>query len=577
MFEEEQLSYAALNEKANQLAHYLRSRGVREETLVPICIERSMEMIVGILGILKAGGAYVPIDPEYPQERISYMLEDTAANIVVSSKESRSKLKTAEGIEIIELDGDWQTLNGQLSTANCQSAVQPHHLAYVIYTSGSTGTPKGVMIEHRNVYSFLSWSRQEFSSSHFEIVYASTSICFDLSVFELFYPLSIGKRVRIIENGLDIGKYLGSDSFVLTNSVPVVIEHLLKEGTDISHISVINMAGEPIPLHVQQGLDTARMEVRNLYGPTEDTTYSTVFRVRNNEPLLIGKPVSNTKIYIVSSEAQLSPVGVAGELCIGGDGLARGYLNLPGLTAEKFIKDPFSKEEGSRIYKTGDIGRWLADGNIEYMGRKDNQVKIRGYRIELGEIENVLQQSEGVSQAVVMAKADSNGSKRLVGYVVIEGLFNKEAIITDLRSRLPEYMVPAVWLELENLPLTPNGKIDRKALPDPEVDELSGNEYVAPRNEAEEKLVAIWQELLKVEKVGVYDNFFELGGHSLLAMRVISAIRKQLNVELTIKDLFTHPNIASLSSQLNDQSAIKVPSIEVSHPRPAFIPLKPAC
>jgi amino acid adenylation domain-containing protein len=348
----ERLSYHQLHERSNQLAHYLKKRGVKQETLVPICIERGLDMIVGMLAILKAGGAYVPIDPEYPQERISYMLEDTAAKIIISSSKTKSKLENAGGIDILELDEDWAAI-GKESVNNLPTNPDPNQLAYVIYTSGSTGKPKGVMIEHGNLYSFICWSRDEFASSHFEIVYASTSICFDLSVFEIFYPLTIGKPVRIVENGLAIEKWLSQDSFVMTNTVPVVMEHLLKEGIDLSNITVINMAGEPVPLYVQQGLDTERIEVRNLYGPTEDTTYSTIYRLQKDEPLLIGKPISNTQVHITSADGQLVPIGVPGEICIAGSGVTRGYLNRPELTAEKFVSNPFSKEAGARMYKTG--------------------------------------------------------------------------------------------------------------------------------------------------------------------------------------------------------------------------------
>jgi amino acid adenylation domain-containing protein len=350
--------------------------------------------------------------------------------------------------DIIELDSDWSSISKE-SPDNPEITIDPSHLAYIIYTSGSTGKPKGVMIEHSNLYSFICWSKEEFASSRFEIAYACTSICFDLSIFEIFYPLSIGKPVRILENGLHIGEYLSKDRFVLTNSVPVVIEHLLKEGTDLSNISVINMAGEPIPSHVQQGLDTERIEVRNLYGPTEDTTYSTVYRLRKDEPLLIGKPVSNTSIYIVRGAEELLPVGIPGEICISGSGVTRGYLNRPALTSEKFVSNPFSDESGARMYRTGDLGRWLADGNIEYLGRIDDQVKIRGYRIELGEIESVLMESGLVKQAVVLAREGQEGHKRLVGYVVPEGALDKQTVGAYLHGKLPDYMIPALWVELE--------------------------------------------------------------------------------------------------------------------------------
>ena len=302
--------------------------------------------------------------------------------------------------------------------ANPATEIKSHQLAYVIYTSGSTGKPKGVMIEHRNVYSFICWCRQEFAASKFEIVYASTSICFDLSVYEIFYPLSIGKPVRILENGLHIGKCLKADSFVLTNSVPAVIDNLLREGKDLSNISVINMAGEPVPVQLQQALDTARIEVRNLYGPTEDTTYSTVYRMKNDMPILIGKPINNSSVYILNKKGLAVPIGVAGEICLGGAGVARGYLNRPDLTTEKFIADNFSKEKGARLYRTGDLGRWLRDGNIEYLGRIDDQVKIRGFRIELGEVETAMNDLEQVSSSCVVVKKHINTTDTLVSYFI---------------------------------------------------------------------------------------------------------------------------------------------------------------
>ncbi|MEO7533477.1 MAG: amino acid adenylation domain-containing protein, partial [Ferruginibacter sp.] len=590
-FEEAKLTYKELNERANQLANYLKSKGVTNETLVPNCVERSIEMIVAMLGILKAGGAYVPVDPEYPQERISYMLEDTAAKIVISIKASKEKLQTTTGIDIIEIDTAWEQINKE-DKSNLQTNINLNQLAYVIYTSGSTGKPKGVMIEHSNLSAFINWSKDEFANSKFEIVYATTSMCFDLSIFEIFYPLSIGKPLRIIENGLHIGKWLPQDEQVLTNSVPVVIEHLLKEGTDLSNLTLINMAGEPIPYHVQQGLDTQRIEVRNLYGPTEDTTYSTIYKIKKDEPILIGKPIRNTQVYIVSKEDKLVPVGVAGEICIAGDGLARGYLNREELTKEKFVPNPFTsiqhpasstqhpvssiQHPASRMYRTGDLGRWLPDGNIEYLGRKDDQVKIRGYRIELGEIETELMQHESIKQAVVLARADNQGHKRLVGYVVKEGTreFDKQAIAGYLQGKLPDFMIPQLWVELESMPLTPNGKIDKKALPDPDASELLTNEYVAPRNELEGKLAGIWQELLNQERIGIYDNFFELGGHSLLAMRVISAIRRELEAELAIKALFVNPTIASLAVHLQGQhKEFLLPTIQKATERPENIPL----
>jgi len=567
VFEERKLTYKELNEKANQLAHYLISRGVKSEMLVPVCIERSIEMIVGILGILKAGGAYVPFDPEYPEERIRYMLEDTAASIVIGNQKSKIKLPVLTKLNVIELDTN-SILISNCSIKNIQNNLQQHHLAYVIYTSGSTGNPKGVMIEHCNAYSFIHWCMQEFSKSIFEIVYASTSICFDLSIFEIFYPLSIGKCLRILENGLAISKYLNVDEKVLINTVPSVIQSLLNDHTDLRNVSVLNMAGEPIPSKVQQMLDADIIETRNLYGPTESTTYSTICRLGNEKPATIGRPIGNTHISILNNEMQLVPVGVKGEIYIGGAGVARGYLNRDKLTHERFIHNSF----GERLYRTGDIGKWLADGNIDYQGRLDDQVKIRGYRIELGEIETILLTCEGIKQGVVLARKDKGDDKRLVAYVITNEMFNRDSVVSVLKSKLPEYMIPLAWVELKNFPLTANGKIDKKAFPDPDASELISNTYIAPRNETEEKIAAIWKELLSIEKAGVHDNFFELGGHSLLATRVISAVRKQLNAELTIKDLFVFTTIAQLANHLSNDLNRKLHTIQV-HQRPEFIPL----
>ena len=587
IFENDQLTYKELNERSNQLARLLRHHGVAAETLVPIFIERSIEMIVGLLGILKAGGAYVPIDPSYPEDRIRYMLTDTKGKLVITSSRSRSALPQSDEVQLIELDTEWITISKHISE-NLQVPIQPRQLAYIIYTSGSTGRPKGTMIEHRNVSSFIRWCRQEFASSRFDIVYAGTSICFDLSVYEIFYTLSVGKPIRILENGLSIEQYLASDTNILTNSVPTVIQHLLKEGADLTNISVMNMAGEPIPFHVHQQLDADRIEIRNLYGPTEDTTYSTVYRLRNGGPILIGHPISNTQVYIVSKHMQIMPLGVTGEICLGGEGLARGYLNKPDLTAEKFIRNPFSNDPEARLYRTGDLGRWLPNGNIEYQGRMDDQVKVRGFRIELGEIETVLRQYDLVSEAIVVAREDRSGAKQLVGYVILDCKNAKKreselsgqdekndltdstdsdtsrVIETDIKSwlqqRLPEYMIPALIVQLDQLPLTPNGKIDKKALPDPESTD-PGNEYVAPGNVLEEKLVEIWKEVLDVDRIGVYDNFFDLGGHSLKAIQLISRLHKRLHVKIDIAKILANPTIHSLAKVLELEKAGSFTSI----------------
>jgi thioesterase domain-containing protein/acyl carrier protein len=389
---------------------------------------------------------------------------------------------------------------------------------------------------------------------------AGTSICFDLSIFEFFYSLSVGKPIRIIENGLQLGKYLLGDRFVLINSVPVVIENLLKEGTDLSNVSVINMAGEPISLYVQQTLDTIGKEVRNLYGPTEDTTYSTIFRLTDNAPVLIGKPISNTVIYIINEIHELLPIGVIGEICIGGAGLARGYLNRPELTSQKFFKDPFKDNEDDRIYRTGDLGRWLADGNIEYLGRIDHQVKIRGYRIELGEIESVLCQHPQIQQSVVIVHDDPPGNKRLIAYIISN---NKKIAVSDIRqyitTKLPEYMVPALFVFLKEFPLTLNGKLDRSSLPIPD-GERTGNEknYVSPGNDIEVTLKKIWEECLEINSIGVEDNFFEIGGNSIQAAQMFSKIRKALGKQLPLAILFKASTIRQLAIYIKEDGGVSL-------------------
>ena len=550
IFGEQKITYKQLDERSNQLAHLLRSKGAKEETLVLLCIQRSLEMVVGMLGTLKAGAAYVPIDPEYPQDRIKFIQEDTSATLVVSSKESLPKLSPNDDLEIILLDPEWSTIR-HLPSKKAENAIRQDNLAYIIYTSGSTGKPKGVMIEHKNVFSFICWCREEFNSSAFEIVYAATSICFDLSIFEIFYPLSIGKRVRILKNGLEISQYLSQDSAVMINTVPSVVDLLLDEGWDYDRVSAVNMAGEPIPQKVLKRLDAEKVEARNLYGPTEDTTYSTIYRIKKDSPLLIGRPISNTRIYILSPENELNPVGVPGEICIAGSGLSRGYFNRKDLTDEKFVPNPFVEDPSSRIYLTGDIGRWVQGGQIEYLGRKDDQVKIRGFRIEMGEIEKVLQLMEGVEQAVVLAEDDHQGNKQLIGYLVYNGDFKINKIINYLKRKLPAFMVPVRWIKLDHMPLTPNGKIDKKALPGVSSKESVESRYVAPRTPIERNLALIWENLLQLKQIGIHDNFFRLGGHSLLATSLVSSIRAELEVDLRIKDIFAHPTIAGLSTHFN--------------------------
>ena len=563
IFKNEKLTYRELNEKANQLAHALRKRGVKEETLIPVCIENNMEMVIGILGILKAGGAYVPIDPEFPQERIGYILKDINATIIISTTKSKIKLPGINNFEIIDLQ------NGDLfkeSIENLNTNIIPDNLAYVIYTSGSTGRPKGVMVEHKNLLNYLINNQTKYinDTANTSGTFIHLSYTFDASLTGIFLPLLNGKSVVISsKQSIDVFDDINFEKHSPYDFIKITPSHLefLQTKFDLNNENLLTerlvIGGESLYASQLNEIIEKELEVQiiNEYGPTETTvgcsTYS--FDTLPNHKIIsntisIGKPIDNTKIYILDSDNMLLPVGVPGEIHVGGIQVSRGYLNLPQLTKEKFIENSFVKESKESIYKTGDIGRWLPDGNIEYLGRKDDQVKIRGYRIELGEIENVLAQCKQVSQGVVLAKDDNNGSKHLVGFVVPKGIFDKEAIVSYLRNILPEYMVPAMWVELDSIPLTVNGKIDRKILP--ELSEQTTKQYVAARNEVEEKLVYIWQNLLGAKKVSVFDNFFELGGHSLLAMRVISAIRKELNVELEIKDLFRYTTISDLSAYI---------------------------
>ncbi|MCU7552748.1 amino acid adenylation domain-containing protein, partial [Chitinophagaceae bacterium LB-8] len=574
VFEEQQLTYQELNERANHLAQYLRGKGVIEETLVPLCIDRSMNLLVGILGILKAGAAYVPIDPDYPLERIQFMLQDTEAFLVIGSQNTKAKFLDVEQ-EFICLD-ELRDMIDQLPITNLQRNLQPSHLAYVIYTSGSTGRPKGVLIEHRSVLSLIVNQTKEFGIHADENILQFSNYAFDASVEQTFLALCNGAKLVLVPKEL-LARTEGLIELMLKEKVThlhATPSYLLtiragKHGA----LKRVIAGGESCPVHLANAW-TPYVQFYNEYGPTETTVTSVEYlcpqAMGQQTTVLIGKPIGNTKVYILNEDQDMVPIGSTGEICIGGAGLARGYLNREELTHEKFIANPF--KEGERLYCTGDMGRWLVDGSIEYLGRRDEQVKIRGYRIELGEIETVVLQSGMMNQCVVAAKEDSSGNKRLVGYVVADDSFNTEQLLEYLKSRLPEYMVPLQWMKLDNIQLNHNGKIDRKALPNVEVTNISV--YVAPCTDLEEQLVQIWQQLLKVEPIGIHDNFFEVGGHSLLAMQIIAAIRKQRQIELLVKDILDYPTIALLARHLMAGSReLLLPSIKVVEPRPELLPL----
>ena len=568
IFEDQELTYQELNERSNQLAHYLIKQGTKAETLIPICVERNIEMIVGILGILKAGCAYVPVDPQYPADRISYMLEDTGVSANTGSSAAREKIGQSNA-KIIELDGD----RGQFEkeqNSNLSAVIRPDQLAYVIYTSGSTGRPKGVMIEYRTLINYLYNNKTNYINNEKSTSgsFIHLSYTFDASLTGLFMPLLSGKYLVIgSKQSLDVFTDPNLEKHAPYDFIKITPAHIGLLPTDFKTrdgkwlTDKLVIGGEALRLNQIESLIKERIsvEIINEYGPTEATvgcsTYN--FWTLENHGLIgnevpIGKPISNTRIYILSNDKEFSPIGVTGEIFIGGAGLARGYLNRAELTGEKFVEDPFSNETNARLYKTGDLGRWLPDGNIEYLGRIDDQVKIRGYRIELGEIESVLNTSELVDQAVVLAKEDKQGTKRLVGYVVSSGVFANKLASYKAYLKLENFLIiwcTVLWVELDMIPLTPNGKIDRKALPDPDLADMAAV-YVAPRNEMETKLAEIWQELLGLERVGIFDNFFELGGHSLLAMRVVTAIRMEFSVTIPIHMLFQFTSISDLSKYL---------------------------
>jgi amino acid adenylation domain-containing protein/non-ribosomal peptide synthase protein (TIGR01720 family) len=545
---DEVLSYGELNERSNTVAYYLREAGVGTGSLVGICMKRGAGLVTGLLGILKAGGAYVPVDGNYPADRIGYMIGDTQMEVMLTDSEHEELFTGYEGLRVIrteDAEDFFNKTNNKEKLSNPCIELHAGSLAYIIYTSGSTGRPKGVMIEHGNTSAFLQWCAGEFGSSEFEVVYAVTSVSFDLSVFELFYPLTCGKGVRVLENGLSIGEALSKETAeggILLNTVPGVIGQLLRDGSELKGATVINMAGEPVPVEVQHGLEKLDKEVRNLYGPTETTTYSTVYRMYAGRPLLIGVPVGNTQVYVLDENKRLLPVGVAGELYIGGAGVSRGYLNREELTAERFITNPYGE---GRLYRTGDRGRWLRDGNLEYLGRSDDQVKIRGFRIEPGEVEHVLQGAPGVQQGVVVCPQDSDGQRRLVGYVVKGAGYDREEVLGYMKERLPDYMIPSLLSELAELPVNSNGKVDRKQLLAMELPGVS-SEYTAPRSEIERELVRIWEEVLGREGIGIHDNFFELGGDSITLIQIVNRVKlKQLQLE--VRDMLLKKTIASVS------------------------------
>ena len=551
VFEDQELTYRKLNARANQLAHYLQARGVGPEVLVGICVERSLEMVVGLLGILKVGGAYVPLDPHYPQERLSYMLADSGIEVLLTQRDLLKSLPSHTA-QVVCLDRDWEAIE-QLSQENLDVGVCSENLAYAIYTSGSTGKPKGVLVAHQGLLNLVFWHQVTFAITSSDRATQLAGTAFDASAWELWPYLSAGASIHLLKTETTVQPqvlqdWLISQKITVTFVPTPLLESLLSlEWPSSMALRIVLTGGDKLHQYPSTSLP---FRVINNYGPTENTVVTTSGLIVATEPtnLLpsIGRPIANTQIYILDKHLQPVPIGVAGELYIGGDGLARGYLNRPELTQEKFIPNPFMNSE--RLYKTGDLARYLPDGNIQFLGRLDHQVKIRGFRIELGEIEAVLTAHPEVREAVAIACEDQAGNKRLVAYVVS----NQEQPTTSelrnfLKQKLPDYMVPSAFVLLDILALTPNGKVDRRVLPAPDRVRDSEVGFVAPRTPAEEILAAIWTEVLGLEQVGIHDKFFELGGDSILSIQVI-ARANQSGLGLTPKQLFQHQTIAELAA-----------------------------
>ena len=549
-------TYAELDDRASRLAQHLHGLGVRQGTLVGVCLERVPETMVALLGILKTGAAYVPVDPAYPAERRAYMVADAEAPVIVTQESLLEELAAQDGT-LVCIDRDWPTISEETPFAT-DGRVASDALAYVIYTSGSTGRPKGVEIRHRSVVNLLTSMAEHPGVDEGDVVVNVTTPAFDLSVPDLYLPLVRGATLVVApkEHTQDPGRLaalLDRCGATLMQATPTTWRMLVDAGWEGKHDLKIVCGGEALPRSLANELVERGASLWHMYGPTETTVWSSIMQLgRGNGSPPIGGPIANTRFYVVDDHLEPVPIGVAGELLIGGAGVARGYRNRPELTAEKFFDDPFV-DDGTRLYRTGDKMRRRADGTLEFLGRLDNQVKLHGYRIELGEIEAALDAHPDVRQSVVVIQEDGMGGSRLVAYVV--GGEGAEPAIPDLRRQLaasvPAYAVPSSFVRLDALPLTANGKVDLKALPRPDGGRSDlASSYVAPRTPTEEALAAVWSDLLQVDRVGADDDFFELGGHSLLAVKMVARIRDTLGVELFLPTVFEHATLAALAEKV---------------------------
>jgi aspartate racemase len=556
VFGDEQLTYKELNQRANQLAQHLGNLGVEPEVLVGICVERSLEMVVGLLGTLKAGGAYVPLDPAYPPERLVFMLEDAKVAVLLTQARLVESLPKHQG-RIVCLDTDWEIIERQ-SDENPPCNFTSETLAYVIYTSGSTGKPKGVLVPHSGVSNLATALHRTINVQPNSRMLQFASLSFDSSVTELVMTLLAGATMVMgtrdsLLPGPSLIQLLRGFEIATVVLAPSVLA--LLPANELPALRTVIVAGEACSPDLVAKWSSGR-RFFNGYGPTECTVCTTIVECNDSkEAPPIGRPLPNTQVYILDAQKQLVPIGVPGELYIGGVGVTRGYLNRPELTAERFIPNPFSNDSGSRLYKTGDLTRYLPDGNIEFLGRIDHQVKIRGFRIELGEIEAVLRQNQAVQDAVVIGQEYDVNDKRLVAYVVPsqEEVFSSSELRRYLKEKLPDHMVPSTFVRLEALPLTPNDKVDRRALPIPDRIRSVEETFAPPLTLFEEVLTGIWSEVLRLDSVGIHDNFFELGGHSLLAVRVLAQIEKTFGKNLPLATLFQSPTIEQLANILRQK------------------------
>jgi amino acid adenylation domain-containing protein len=566
-------TYKELNARSNKIANFLVNKGVKPETLVPICLNSGLELITGIMGIIKAGGAYVPIDPDYPEYRINYILNDCGGSFVITTKAFSSKLAKLSAAEIIELDSDLIS-SSDASELNPNIDIKPTNLAYTMYTSGTTGVPNGVMIEHHSVVNNLNWAKNYFRIGVKDIILQKTNFCFDVSVWEIFWPLIVGAKLVIInkEDYKEIDRLKSTIELQKVSAihfVPTMLELFLLSIApgDCNSLKRVISSGEALtPFQVNLLKNKIpEAELFNLYGPTETTIHSSYWQIPGTikvEGVPIGKPVDNTEILILNEQYEIQPEGNTGEIYIGGKGVARGYLNKKEFTASRFILNPFNSDKNDRLFKTGDLGRYLNDGNIEYLGRIDDQVKINGYRVELESVEANIKNSGIVNHAVVLTKKNALGATQITAYVILKPSTSIQDLWDYLVSKLPAYMLPTSIKEVKNIPFTHNGKVDKALLLKDGVNKQVKN--ITPRTELESTIMAIWSAVFGTGEISINDNFFEIGGNSIMAVKMLSLLKKETGKHVSFLLLYQFPTVESLAKLVDKQNAFKTPEVLVA-------------